>query len=487
MSVLGGDLAAPAPSRSKGSRQPKRRKIKAFQDRVRQVLISAGLVDEDLVVVAVSGGADSTALLDVLVEVRRRGGPSLHVAHFNHGLRPEAAAVMGAVIDRVQDARLLSTVGNSRDFPIDRSSGTSMETAARNARWAFLRSVAQELDAARIVTGHTRDDQAETVVMNMSRGSGLRGFAGMRVDDGEILRPLLDSSRVEVVAYARDRRLTFDDDPMNATHDFRRNRVRHEVMPVLQNIYPGASKAIARSAGVLADQLDMPPVSVRDATGVRMPLHSERLAVVGGPFPEAVVAVVRVVCGSSLQLGTVQLGALAQALRTGANGRWIELNSHLQAFVRDGVIGLYPERVRDVPWQPAVALELPGEALIPGGRVVAEVTSRDQPPTEMRDSCGTLLDADRLLGQDIVVRPPIPHERVFPEDGSDSRDLMHLLRGRGVATAIVASTPVLAVNGRAACTPGIWCDREFAPQRSGNSTLLVRVLWDAIPTPVARA
>ena len=111
-------------------------------------------------------------------------------------------------------------------------------------------------------------------------------------------------------------------------------------MPVLQDIYPGASKAIARSAGVLADQLDMPLVSVRDAMGVRMPFHSERVAVAGGPFPDAVVAGVRVMCGSSLQLGTVQLGALAQALRTGANGRWIELSSHLQAFVRDGAIVL---------------------------------------------------------------------------------------------------------------------------------------------------
>lgn len=437
-------------------------------------------------VVAVSGGVDSTVLLDALVEVWRRGGPSLRVAHFDHGLRPEAAAVMGAVVGRAQDSGISSMVGNSRDFPIDSSSGASMEMAARNARWAFLRSVAQELDAARIVTGHTRDDQAETVVMNMARGSGLRGFAGMRVDDGEILRPLLDSSRVDVVAYARARNLTFDDDPMNAMPDFRRNRVRHEVMPVLQDIYPGASKAIARSAGVLADQLDMPPVSVRDAMGVRMPFHSERVAVAGGPFPDAVVAGVRVMCGSSLQLGTVQLGALAQALRTGANGRWIELSSHLQAFVRDGAIVLYPERVRDVPWQPAVALEVPGEAPIPGGRVVAQATSRDRLPTESRDSCGTLLDADRLVGQNVVVRGPIPHERVLPEHGSDSRDLIHLLRGRGVATAIVASTPVLAVDGRAACVPGIWCDREFAPQRGGNSTLLVRVLWDVIPAPGAR-
>ena len=151
---LGGDSAAPAPSRSAGVRQPKCRKSQALQDRVRQVLLSVGLAAEDLVVVAVSGGVDSTVLLDALVEVWRRGGPSLRVAHFDHGLRPEAAAVMGAVVGRAQDSGISSMVGNSRDFPIDSSSGASMEMAARNARWAFLRSVAQELDAARIVTGH---------------------------------------------------------------------------------------------------------------------------------------------------------------------------------------------------------------------------------------------------------------------------------------------------------------------------------------------
>ncbi len=426
-------------------------------------------------------------MLDTLIEAQARGGPTPHVAHFNHGLRSDAAEVANVVERQAHAAGLPYTLGTSRNFPLSRSNGASSEAAARTARWAFLRLVARRVEAARILTGHTRDDQAETVIMNLARGSGSRGLAGMRTDDGEILRPLLDISRAEVIAYAEGQGLAFDDDPLNATPDFRRNRIRHDLMPLLNDIYPGASRTIARSAGVIQDNVDRDPIQVREASGVRMPLHPDRMAVPKGPFPEAVVEAARTLNGLRRQLSASQLSGLARALRIETRGRWIELTAGLQAFVCDGAIALYPERVRDRAWRPAVPLPMPGEARVPGGRIVAELRGADQHPPRRRDSNASVLDADHLRGRALTVRAPVPHERVRPEHGPDSRDLIRLLRGRGVATAIADGVPVLEINGRAACVPGVWRDLEFIPGPGTSSIVLVRALWDAMPGPRQRA
>ena len=166
-----------------------------MQDRVYAALTSAGLGPDDTIVAAVSGGPDSMTLLDCLVAARRRGGPTVHVAHLNHKLRAEAAQVAEAVVRHARDADLPATAGTPRDYPVGETESVPSEDAARRARWTFLRDVARRVGAARIATGHTRNDQAETVVMNLARGSGLRGLAGMRADDGEILRPLLSQFR----------------------------------------------------------------------------------------------------------------------------------------------------------------------------------------------------------------------------------------------------------------------------------------------------
>ena len=265
------------------------------------------------------------ALLDSLVAARRRGGPAVHVAHLNHGLRADAAAVADAVGDHARDAGLPVTVGTPDDYPVGGSASEASEDAARRARWTFLRDVARRVGAARIATGHTRNDQAETVIMNLARGAGPRGLSGMRADDGEILRPLLTVSREEIAAYVKARRLPVDADPLNETSRFRRNRVRHEALPLLDDIYPGAVTAIARSAAILAGEIDGLPLYVQPADGLRMPLHPGRTAVSEGAFPAVVIAAVRAM-GGRRQLGAAQLGAVARALRDDTHGRWVDLS-----------------------------------------------------------------------------------------------------------------------------------------------------------------
>lgn len=480
------DSAAPGTSDFQDAAPQTRRRVRQVQDRVYAALANAGLGPDDLIVAAVSGGPDSMTLLDCLVAARRRGGPAVHVAHLNHGLRAEAAQVAEAVVGHARDAGLPVTAGTPHDYPVGETERMPSEDAARRARWMFLRDVARRVGAVRIATGHTRNDQAETVIMNLARGSGLRGLAGMRANDGEILRPLLAVSRRDTAAYVQARQLVVDPDPLNETPRFRRNRIRLEVLPLLDEIYPGVVNAIARSAEVLAGEIDGLPLYVQSADGRRMPLHPERAAVPEGLFPGTLVAAVRAL-GGRRQIGAASLGAVARALSEDTHGRWVDLTADTHAFVRDGAVVLYPERARDATWRPPVSLTVPGEARVPGGSVVAELITGGPPWGHGVAVDGSTLDHQRLQGRTLTLRAPAPHERVHPARGEDTRDLARLLRSRGVTADIAASIPVLDVDGAAVCVPGVWRDHGFAPRPDARTVVALRARWDAIRPPEARA
>ena len=199
------------------------------------------------VVVAVSGGADSTALLLVLADLADELGIVLHVAHFDHRTRPKQSA---------EDADFVAKLANRVGAPIRvgrAEKPTKTEDAARIARYEFLRRAAGEIGATAIATGHTRDDQAETVLLHLTRGSGLAGLAGMRPLREGIARPLLAIGRQDTAAVCRAARIRPRADSTNRSLRFARNRVRLEVLPRLAKINPRASEALARFAAAAAE------------------------------------------------------------------------------------------------------------------------------------------------------------------------------------------------------------------------------------------
>ena len=202
----------------------------------------------DAVLVALSGGADSTALLSALVEMRDAGElGEVTAVHVDHALRP------GSHLDGEACARVCASLGVPlRQVKVEVQGG-NVQAEARKVRYAALRREAARAGATRIATGHTQDDQAETVLLRLLRGSGARGLSGIPPRRGAIVRPLIDRSRAEVMAYVRARGLPHLEDPSNATPRFLRNRLRAEVVPVLRSLAPHASRALARAADLLRD------------------------------------------------------------------------------------------------------------------------------------------------------------------------------------------------------------------------------------------
>lgn len=216
------------------------------------------------VLVAVSGGADSVALLLTLANLAGKHGWKVAAAHYDHAMRSDSAS------DTEFVARLCTALGIR--FSTGRSSNLthdSSEDKARRERLTFLHAAAAEQGCSMIATGHTAGDRAETVIMNIARGAGLSGIAGIRWMNGTFVRPLLGRSRREVEEFLTHLGQPWCEDSTNASFDYTRNRIRHSVIPALQeHVNPRAIAAICRLADLAAaddDYLQSAAVGVFNA------------------------------------------------------------------------------------------------------------------------------------------------------------------------------------------------------------------------------
>ena len=204
------------------------------------------------VLVALSGGPDSVALLHVLQTLERRGHLVVAgAAHFNHQLRgSEADADELFCRELAASLRLPILVGRGDVRRMASESGRSLEDAARTARYSFLNGAAASLDAVAVAVGHSLEDQAETFLLRLIRGAGPAGLAGVRPRAGIVIRPLLEVPRADLRAYAAEHGLTFREDSSNADVGIPRNRVRVELLPHLQQFSPAIAATLARQAAL---------------------------------------------------------------------------------------------------------------------------------------------------------------------------------------------------------------------------------------------
>jgi len=210
----------------------------------------------DGVAVAVSGGADSLALLHALRALAGRRGWRLAVLTVDHGLRPGSAADAAFVADHAKTLGLPARVLTLAPGDLEPHRGAGPEAAARAARYGALWPAADALGCPWLATGHTLDDQAETVLLQLLRGAGPDGLAGMAVRTGRLLRPLLGARRTETRAACVAMGLAWREDPTNAEDTPLRNRVRTQLLPLLEDLRPGATRTLARTATLAADERD---------------------------------------------------------------------------------------------------------------------------------------------------------------------------------------------------------------------------------------
>ncbi len=390
--------------------------MEAIVASVRQVLQEEGLEVGASVVVAASGGVDSTVLLDVLDGLEYR----LHVAHLDHALRPGSVADSRFVADEAQRRGLPCSVERRDVGAYARSEGLSLEEAGRRQRYALLDQVAARVGAEFIALGHHADDQAETVILRLLRGSGATGLGGMEiVREGRYVRPLLRVRRAEIEKYARQRGLRYREDPSNRDRRFLRNRVRAELMPLLKSYNSNIAEVLNRTAALLKAEDDLLAALAQEALDTvicercsdKVALDSNRLlsyhiaiqrrvlravlqglAAAEGPFDFARVEQVRRWIGG----GDKRLRMLGAGLRAqGCGTRYI-----LRRGQRSPI---------------ACCFEIPGVLVLRehGVRIRVQIVSPEHFDKAQLGGAQVALDADRL-GTQVRVRSLRPGDRFQP-------------------------------------------------------------------------
>ncbi|MEW6447842.1 MAG: tRNA lysidine(34) synthetase TilS [Bacillota bacterium] len=358
----------------------------------------------DPVVVGVSGGPDSVALLDLLYRLQDEYRLSLHVAHLNHSLREEAAAELEFVKHLAASYRLPVTVETADVRGYARERRLSVEHAAREVRYRFFASVLAGTGAKRVALGHQADDQAETVLLNVLRGTGLTGLKGIPPVREPYVRPLIEVRRAAIEAYCAFRQLKTCLDASNVRPVYRRNRIRHELIPLLEREYnPSVIQALCRLSAIAREEEEF---MAREAARVYREVLIQKEA---GPglkikglqaVPPAIARrVIRLafkeVTGCPYELDFLHTEEVLALLFQGA-GREVSLPQGIQA------IRSYEELIFEKEKEPGIPdfqyrLEVPGATAVPELALMVEARLRDGgpdaaalPPNE------ALLDYDSL-------------------------------------------------------------------------------------------
>ena len=423
---------------------------------------------------AVSGGADSMALLDLMLEAGPDLGLSLIVGHVDHGIRPESARVADLVMARSKSLGVEACVGRVALGP------AASETKARAARYRWLRALQAEVGARYLVTAHHFDDQIETVLLRVLEGSGPAGLAGMPLRGARGLRrPLLPFRRAALRAYVEARQIPFDDDPANVDPRHVRSWVRVALLPLLRERLPDADEGLARVATQAArdrqawdhalDQLQgLDPRRLHRGVEVaRQPLHGYD-KVLSVAVLRALARRAGFVLSERAARRALRIAAAASGRRAELGGNWVaEAAFDRLRLVHEGDPLPVPRRIEAMPG----SLDWNGEWRLKWGKAEA--------PASLERVAWVTWVPD---GTPLVWRGPEPGDRIRPLGGVGHRSVGRLLMEARVPARARRRYPLLASGGGVLWIPGV-CRAETAVPAPGSPAVRVDVTSQRVSPP----
>ncbi|ABZ83873.1 tRNA(ile)-lysidine synthase [Heliomicrobium modesticaldum Ice1] len=438
------------------------------------------------VLIAVSGGIDSVSLLLLFHQAAPQMDLKLSVAHYNHGLRGEAAD---------EDEAFVAALAGRLGLPCyrerapqgwwTREPGTKME-AARRLRYDFLERVAKAAGADRIALGHHADDQVETVLFHFLRGSGLRGLAGMPIRRGPYIRPLLAFRRAELAAFLQAERQEWRHDASNDSTLYTRNRIRHELIPLLHDYNPRFAEAIGRMSRLCLDDADyLDEVADRELARLT---NEEGLDAKGlEALPRAIGRRVlrRFIEAAAAMPGFEKTEAMLQRLteRGGKSGPVDQVSGHTLVS-EAGRLRLY----KDLPWKGDGGfyrpLPEPGEpgrwqsVAVPeaGGRMRIARWDRidDRDPLEPGEREICLKPSVAALGP-LVIRSRRPGDWFYPAGGTGRKKVKDYLIDQKTPRSIRQKIPLLTAGEEVLWIIGYRPDRRFLA--TAATTPIIALRW----------
>lgn len=413
---------------------------------------------ETRVVAAVSGGSDSVALVVVLHELAARGELVLAgLAHLNHHIRGAEAEGDAAFCRTLAEQFGLTAVIGDADVPAEaREHKVSLEVAGRFARQRFFREALESIKADCVAVAHTRDDQAETVLLRLTRGAGTSGLSAMAPRRGHLIRPLLDITRADLQDVLRGRHQEWREDASNSDRTIPRNLVRHEVMPLLRTVNAQADAALARAAELLRGDEEFLE-SLANAAFIRC-VETDTEGTAGirtAEFLKLPAALARRVGRYALETanpsrtyGLEEADELSRAVAAGTGGNLPELA--LERFAGKVVLvhtGLRRQREAPDSVDPLeLRLDVPGTVETSRGAWTVSAEGPMAPPETMAgDATRVMIDASDL-GSHLIVRYRRPGDRLHPLGAPGRKKVQDLLVDRKVPRDDRDTVPIVTTQ-----------------------------------------
>lgn len=426
------------------------------------ILKAGGLDHSRRVGVALSGGADSVALLSLLVSL----GYRCVALHCNFHLRGDESDRDELFVRELTDRMGVQSEVAQMDVAARRkSTSESVEMACRELRYRWFDEMAHKHDLQAVAVAHHRNDQVETFFLNLLRGAGVRGLAAMKPRNGLIIRPLLEITRKELTDYLDSKGLPHITDSTNACDDFKRNRLRNRLIPLLEELFPGASDSISRSIGNLrrqatlldenTDRLRSRYVGDGDIIDLQRVMDCER-------HPSEALYEIMTLWGFN---ASVTDDIIASSDKTGAvfNGKersFIlergKLSPHDAEVVRPGGVFAHPS-------------EIPG--------ISVEIIERTALTTLKCDKNMLLLDAEAVSGEHRwELRQWCEGDRMAPYGMDGSRLVSDIFTDAKMSFAERQQQPVVTVDGVIVWLPGVRASRHYAV--TARTATVMRVVWN---------
>jgi tRNA(Ile)-lysidine synthase len=428
------------------------------KDRVRHWIIENGLISRgDRITAAVSGGPDSMAMLSILHRLSAGMGFSLSAAYLDHRIR-EAAHREQRIVERWCGRLGVPLVTEEADVPaLAKRRKTGLEEAAREARYGFLDRFEH------VALGHNSDDQVETVLHHIIRGTGIRGLAGMPVRRGRYIRPVMCCTGEELKRYCRTQGISYAIDRSNSDTAFLRNRIRHRLLPAIRRDFnPAVDEALLRLAGNARDGLtalsegifDLVPSAAADGS---VTLDASRAGGLSDHrLYQLVDAVLRDRLGVYRDIERSHFDAVARLIRAGRSGKRTTLPHGVRVTVEHGLVRFEPAAAAAGPPPPPEAIILPGEGEfdLPGWEMAVSIRTVPR-IRDRKDSLSGLEASLAGISFPVRVRPRRDGDRLVPFGMKGSKKLSDIMIDAKVPLRNRGSIPVFEDSGGIIWVPGL--------------------------------